>query len=458
LNIIQIVSDTFRQDFLGCYGNKWIHTEKLDAFAKKSIVFDNAYIASFPTIPNRRDLFTGRYSYIYSGWYFNGEEPNLPRNEIILSQTLRQNGYTTMLIADTYHLFRDCHNFDRGFDGWEWIRGQEHDRYKTKPTRDSAEIKNLYNPKYLMNVSNRRYESEYFVAKTMTSAAKWLELNYNQHKKFFLHVDTFDPHEPWDPPRWYIEMYDPDCKIENIPSLAYAQKYEPDASKFSDDQLHHVKSIYAGEVTLVDRWIGMLLQKIEDLGLFEDTMVIFTSDHGTFLGEHGYVHKNDHLYKEVAKIPLIVRMPDNTNNIKDHIEALVQPPDLMPTILELANIKIPNTVQGKTLLPIIQDEKKHVRDIAVSSTSLLIKPQRITITSDEWSLIMINKNRKKRSLELGEEDLESELYHLPSDPKQSLNLIGDRREVAEMLHIKMVKFLKSLNTKEALLTPWKDTF
>jgi arylsulfatase A-like enzyme len=309
-----------------------------------------------------------------------------------------------------------------------------------------------------MNVSNRRYESDYFVAKTMTSAARWLELNYNQHKKFFLHVDTFDPHEPWDPPRWYIEMYDPDCKIENIPSLAYAQKYEPDASKFSDDQLHHVKSIYAGEVTLVDRWIGMLLQKIEDLGLFEDTMVIFTSDHGTFLGEHGYLHKNDHLYKEVAKIPLIVRMPDNTNNIKDHIEALVQPPDLMPTILELGNIKIPNTVQGKTLLPIIQDEKKHVRDIAVSSTSLLIKPQRITITSDEWSLIMINKNRKKRNLELGEEDLESELYHLPNDPKQSLNLIGDRREVAEMLHLKMVKFLKSLNTKEALLTPWKDTF
>jgi len=109
LNVIQIVSDTFRRDFLGCYGNDWIHTENLDDLAKQSTVFDRAYIASFPTIPNRHDLFTGRYTFPYSGW------APLPRDEVIISQTLRQVGYTTMLIVDTYHMIKDGFYFDSRF-------------------------------------------------------------------------------------------------------------------------------------------------------------------------------------------------------------------------------------------------------------------------------------------------------------------------------------------------------
>ena len=128
-----------------------------------------------------------------------------------------------MIIADTYHLFRDCHNFDRGFDGWWWIRGQEHDPYMTNLTDDPEERQRIMDPQYLQNVSLRRFEENYFVAQTMRSAIKWLELNYNRHKKFFLHVDTFDPHEPWDPPVWYVNMYDPgwkggDCLLYTSPS------------------------------------------------------------------------------------------------------------------------------------------------------------------------------------------------------------------------------------------------
>ncbi|HIE19173.1 TPA: sulfatase, partial [Candidatus Bathyarchaeota archaeon] len=118
MNIIQIVSDTFRRDYLGCYGNDWIHTEHLDRFAGNSVIFDRAYVASFPTIPHRHDLFTGRYTFIYSMW------APLPRDEIIISQLLRQAGYVTMLIVDTPHMIRDAHYFDRGFDAWWWIRGQ----------------------------------------------------------------------------------------------------------------------------------------------------------------------------------------------------------------------------------------------------------------------------------------------------------------------------------------------
>jgi len=461
LNIIQIVSDTFRRDFLGCYGNDWVHTEHVDALAKESVLFDKAYIASFPTIPHRRDLFTGRYTFAYSAW------APLPTDEVILSELLRQAGYTTMLIVDTYHMIRDRHYFDRGFDGWLWIRGQEHDRYMTVPTKEPPARQRALGMQYLRNVSNRRYESDYFVAQTMTEAAKWLEFNYDQHEKFFLHIDTFDPHEPWDPPRWYADMYDPDWKRGEVVGGAYIAG-EPDcrlAAPLTVDELNHLRALYAGEVTMVDRWIGMLLQKIKDLGLLENTVVIFTSDHGTYHGEHGYLRKSPHLYEEVAHIPLIIRMPDSEGKMCKRCEALVQPTDLMPTILELADALRPSSIQGKSLLPILRGEEFVEREIAVSSASLIGPPMsnlsssvdnptlRVTVTSKDWVLITARSDAPPAD-SLGVK-VEPELYHLPTDPRQSRNLYREKEEAADELHSKMVRFLESISTKEEVLRHWR---
>ena len=441
MNIIEIVSDTFRRDHLGCYGNSWIHTEHLDRFARDSVIFDNAYIASFPTIPHRHDLFTGRYTFIYSTW------APLPRDEVILSQLLRQAGYVTMLIVDTPHMIRDAHYFDRGFDGWWWIRGQEHDRYMTNPPKDPEERQKALGRQYLQNVSLRRFEEDYFVAKTMTSAIKWLELNYDQHEKFFLHIDTFDPHEPWDPPRWYAEMYDPGWKGGDVPGGAYIPGVErPAASDLTEEQLNHLRALYAGEVTLVDRWVGRLLQKISDLGLLEDTAIIFTSDHGTYIGEHNYVGKRPHLYEEVAHIPLIIRLPDSAGAPKGRCGEIVQSPDIMPTILELAGVNVPPTVQGRSFLSVIRGESEEGRDIAVSSASLVGRrlPDWITVTSKRWALL---------ASQVGS-GVKSELYDLSRDPRETENLIDEKPEVADDLRSKMVNFLKSLGAEEETLRKW----
>jgi len=457
LNVIQIVSDTFRRDFLGCYGNEWVHTENLDALAGESAVFDRAYIASFPTIPNRHDIFTGRYTFTYSAW------SPLPTDEVILSQCLRQAGYTTMLIVDTYHMIRDAHYFDRGFDGWLWTRGQEHDRYITRPHHAPKELTEAMDEQYLRNVSMRRFESDYFVAQTMTEAARWLELNYDQHEKFFLHIDTFDPHEPWDPPRWYAEMYDPGWKGGPVKGGAYRVPFERLAKNLTKDELRHLRALYAGEVTLVDRWVGMLLRKVKDLGLLEDTAIIFTTDHGSYHGEHGYLGKRTHLYEEVAHIPLILRLPDSEGKTRGRYQALVQPPDLMPTILELAGAKIPDTVQGRSLLPVIRGEAQP-REFVVSSPSLVRRgalrhqpaaPRvQITVTSDKWSLIATRADAPPTG-ERGER-LTPELYHLPTDPKQTKNLYDEKTEVAEELRSNMIKFLESLGTEEEILRPWRS--
>lgn len=475
MNFIQIVSDTLRRDFLGCYGNEWIHTEHLDAFAKKSLVFDKAYIASFPTMPNRADIFTGKWTFYYLGW------APLPQKEVLLAEVLQKAGYFTKAVVDIPMFVRGGYNYDRGFLDFELIRGQE------LGAGAAAAAKAAARRDYALQ---RRYETDYCAPATMLAASRWLERHSKE--KFFLYVDTWDPHEPWDPPRWYADMYYPKGGEEVVkvggqndiraPSFHTLTEYEkirkrlalgssPNlTTNLTEDELKRLRALYAGEITMVDRWVGMLLQKIEDLGLFENTAIIFTSDHGTYNGEHGYVHKRPHLYEEVAHIPLIIRLPDSQGG---RCDALVQPPDLMPTILELAGVQIPETVQGKSLLPVIRGEESEIREFAVSSQNLL-QTHWITVTSKEWSLIavrgaplQIDKLAEKvepYSIKVDPypanifgltHKYPTELYHLPTDPKQTRNLFDEKKEVAEELHSKMIQFLESLGTREDLLRRWK---
>jgi len=473
MNVIVIVSDTFRRDFLGCYGNNWIHTENIDRFAKDAVVFDKAYAASFPTVPNRLDVFTGKFTFTYRDW------APLPQDEVVLAEVLNKAGYTTMLIADTPHILEDGYNFQRGFYGWQWIRGQEGDRYVADPIEikfpcDPKKLRNPYDAvvHYLKNVSQRKSEEDYFVAQTMTEAMKWLEKNY-KHKKFFLYVDTFDPHEPWDPPKWYVDMYDPGYQGEEV----IYPRYGP-AKYLTQPELTHMRALYAGEVTLVDRWVGKLLGKIEDLGLFDNTAIIFTTDHGFYHGEHNLTGKSiileeEHyhglapLYEEVSHIPLIVRLPNAKRGWR--CDAFVQPPDLMPTILELTEAEDPETMQGKSFLPIIKREIGSIRDFTVTSPAIIYGPiagQRITVTTDEWSLIYAGNLEEVRQPAITRivdgipreqhlvGEVKSELYNLKKDPEQKNNLIEECKDIARELHSKLLSFLKSINTKEDYLKYW----
>ena len=466
MNIIVIVSDTFRRDHLGCYGNRWIHTPNLDKLAGESMVFDRAYAASFPTVPNRADVMTGRFTFTYFDW------SPLPRDQVVMAEVLSEAGYATMMVADTPHFLKDGYNFDRGFSGWHWVRGQENDRWMTDPIEVELPCAphKLRSPEgavkqYLRNVSQRKSEADYFVAQTMSVAAEWLERNRKQ-KKFFLYIDTFDPHEPWDPPQWYVDLYDPNYRGEEVIYPVYGP-----CDYLAKRELKHVRALYAGEVTLVDRWVGRLLRKVEDLGLLDDTAIFFTTDHGFYHGEHGLIgksiitpkyHSTTPLYEEVARIPLLVRMPDGKGRRSN---ALVQPPDLMPTILELAKAKAPGTMQGKSMVPLLEGKKCRWRNMAVSTWSLAHDPstgRQSTVTSGSWSLVYSGSpgegkvaqktaavDSVSRSIRLADQRfVRTQLYHLPSDPGQKRNVIAKNRDVAKRLHARYVKLLEELGMAE----------
>jgi len=469
MNVILIVSDTFRRDHLGCYGNTWVKTPNLDKLASESFVFDNAYTASFPTVPNRHDIMTGRFTFTYADW-----EP-LPRDEVVLAQVLSEAGYVTMMVADTPHILQRGFHYDRGFSGFVWVRGQENDRLRTDP----QEVELPCNPsklrhpdftvvQYLRNTALRTYEEDYFVAMTMREAARWLERN--RRAKFFLYVDTFDPHEPWDPPEWYVELYDPGYEGEKVIYPRYAP-----CDFLTERELKHVRALYAGEVTMVDSWVGYLLKRVEEMGLLDKTTIIFTTDHGFLHGEHGIMGKSliwpggyadVPLYEEIARIPLIIRLPGM--RMGRRIKAYAQPPDLMPTILDLCGAEIPDTVQGTSLLPVMRGERAETRPLAISTPPLCHDPnggRPTTITCGEWSLIYYGNpdtplmrhltaavdSIERPAVVPTEKVPEPELYHLPSDPGQKRNVISENRGVAEQLHRMHVEFLERLGMEERFL-------
>ena len=473
MNIVLIVSDTLRRDRIGAYGCKWMHTPNMDRLAGQSHVFQDAYVASFPTVPNRKDLMTGRYCFTYDTW------SPLGRDEVILAQCLRDAGYTTQMINDTPHISQNGFHFDRGFDGWIWVRGQENDRLRTDP----AEVSYPCDPsklrggatgsarQHLRNAATWRHEQDHHCARTFREAADWLERN-RRLDNFFLYVDTFDPHEPWDPPRHYVDLYDPGYEGDQVTYPRYDF-----ASYLSKAELKHAHALYCGEVTLVDRWVGHLLRRIEELGLADDTAVILTTDHGFYHGEHGLIGKAvirekprrvvlyTPLWQEVARVPLMIRLPKTRGGRR--VRGYAQMTDLMPTILALAGLDVPPTCQGVSLVPLLRGERKSPRRAAISSACFVAGGDQVisTITMGRWSLVYASPaggqghstaeiDMIQRRAEIFREVYRGPmLYDLKEDPQQKRNVFRKQMPIARRLHAEYVRQLEQLGTDESYVEP-----
>ncbi|MFC1735744.1 sulfatase [Candidatus Hydrogenedentota bacterium] len=435
MNVIVFVCDTFRYDHMGCNGNDWIRTPCIDKLAAESVVFDNAQTGSFATLPNRMDCFNGRYNFLYRGWTALSPEQTL-------AETLTEAGYTTQLICDTPHMINNGRNFGRGFQGWRMIRGQEVDPFMTAANvivEDACpdHIVNRWGkvPQYYRNSLLRKTETDWASPRTMMAATEWLEMNYKA-KDFFLWVDCFDPHEPWDPPEWFTRHYYPDYK-----GIEYVYPKAGKASVYSKSELKWFRARYAGKVTLVDKWIGFALRKLEDLGLDKTTMILLTSDHGTYLGDHNRIVKACggkemwSLLNEVGHIPLMVRPPAGVK--QKRVSKLVQPFDLMPTVLDMCGVKAPAGVQGKSYAHMLEGSRKSIHKYAVSSGGMYdedhINKRMPTITGNGFALCLASTGKH-------------ELYDMKKDPLQTRNVFKKHPEIAR----KMFKWLEDMFAGEGL--------
>jgi arylsulfatase A-like enzyme len=434
LNFLVIVCDTLRRDHLGFYGNRTVRTPNLDRLAEQSVVFDRAYCCSFPTLPCRAELFTGRFVFPHLNW------GPLPPNEVVLADVLAEAGYTCTMVTDNFPMCRSGYGYDRGFHSRIRIRGQWYDNFQPKETPFSwpCSPEKLRGDtaarleQYLRNTSSRRGEEDCFAPQVVGEAARWLEANHDR-APFLLYVDMFDPHEPWDPPGEYVKPYDAGEGAEDVIYPAF-----PSASAYRPEDLRRMRALYAGEITLVDRWLGLLLETLDSLGRTEDTVVVFLSDHGILLGERGLVGKMGRkkdgplgwpTYAELARIPLVFRVPGLPAGRR---EGFAHPGDVAPTLLDLAGVPVPSAMRAASLLPVLRGEKPAVRDVAVSSWSLRgWSAHRPSVTrTDEWALVTWRSG------------IEPELYCLPVDPGETRNIYPENRAAAREVHARYLAFLR----------------
>jgi len=315
-NIVVLVTDTFRWDNLGERARRVVRTPGLDAFAaERATALERFYAGSFPTIPHRTDLATGTLGWPRYGWQaIDLSSPNH------IARLLARAGYATQLICDCPHLFNA--RFQHGFQAAFQHRGQEGDKpllhlndpIRQVVPREKTRVLPLFREATLADThawTNRypRCEFDMFPPTTAMTAIRWLEENYKAGP-FFLWVDFFDPHEPWNAPEYLVRRYDPD--YDGIPMVHC--NYGP-ADAYTPKELHNLWAHYAAEAELVDRWLGRVLQKLDDLELWDETIVLITSDHGMSLGEHNRtgksnIHEADPrywpLYPEIGHVPFLV--------------------------------------------------------------------------------------------------------------------------------------------------------
>ncbi|MBD3228429.1 MAG: sulfatase-like hydrolase/transferase, partial [Candidatus Lokiarchaeota archaeon] len=318
MRIFIIMLDSLRKDHIGAYGNNWIKTPNIDRLAEDSIIFENAYPESLPTIPLRRSLHTGLRTFPFKEYNPRkgdivkayGWEP-IPEEHETLSEILQKSRYKTGFITDTYHYFKPSMNFHRGFDQWIWVRGQEGDALRSGPPIEKSEFKkynskkgsnyyiNLILKQYLKNKRIIKKKEDYFTVQVFQESIKWVEQN-KEYDDTFLLIDGFDPHEPFDPPEEYIDLYYPNYNGRKI----ITPNYSINTDYLKEDELKYLQAAYAGETTFVDEQVGNFIKGLKSSELYNESLIVLISDHGHQLGEHGMTGKIPWgLYPELMDIP-----------------------------------------------------------------------------------------------------------------------------------------------------------
>ena len=465
MNVVVIITDSLRVDHVGCYGNP-VETPNVDRLAEDGTVFEQAFSEGLPTLPTRTSWWTGRYTFPFRGW-----QP-FENCDFLLAEVLWNRGYKSALISDTYHMHKPVYNCGRGFDDVIWVRGQEYDPWIVDPTISvdmtkvhrlrGDETDKLWKPRfeqYLRNVSWIRGEEDYFVARVVREAVDWLERTVElrgQSDNLFLWVDCFDPHEPWDPPEPYRSMYDRDYEgqelIDPVPGDI--------TGYMTPEELKHTRALYAGEVTFVDKWVGALLDKLRQLDLYDETLIMYTTDHGEPLGDHGYIRKaKPYNYEELVHIPWIIRHPQRIARGK-RIRAIVQTVDLMPTILDFLGINteglelpylaptkrmFPQDIKvssrevrlhGHSLIPLMKGEVEKIRDYAYIGHH----GRQWSIRNQEWSYhLTIDRSKGP------------ELYNVQKDSTEQKNLVDEHRGIEANLDRELRRFVDEITLYDAAL-------
>lgn len=441
-NILWICTDQQRWDTLGCYGNPLVHTPNLDRLAAEGARFEHAYCQSPVCTPSRTSFLTGRYPRTTGCWQ-NGQ--NIPEREVLVTKIMADHGYRCGL-AGKLHLSacnpKVCPEMERRVDDgyadfhwshhpmpgwgdhneyWAWLTAQG-SRFDTPDRPDSKWVKvgmpeELHQTKWCTDKA-----LDFIDARAVAEDEPWLfSINY------------FDPHHPFDPPPEYLERYL--SKLDEIPlpnyrpgeladKPAYQQAdhdkdFGPEEGQSYDemtDRDHRlVKASYLAMCDLIDTQVGRLLDGLERRGMRDNTLIVFMSDHGEMLGDHGMYLKGPYFYEGAVRVPLMVHYPKAI--APQVISDLVELTDIAPTLLDACGIPAEKRMQGQTLWGQLTASVAPTprEDVYCEYYNAMPRP--------DWTppcLTMVRDQRHKLVVDHGSDA--GELYDLQEDPAETRNL------------------------------------
>ncbi|MEZ4835375.1 MAG: sulfatase-like hydrolase/transferase [Caldilineaceae bacterium] len=340
--------DSLNRRMLPPYGCDWTHAPNFARLAERTVTFDNCYVGSMPCMPARRELHTGRYNFLHRSW-----GPIEPFDDS-MPQILRENGIYSHLSTDHYHYFEDggCTYHNR-YTTWDFHRGQEGDPWIGQVAEPDIPdvVVAREGPRWRQDWVNRRFmqrEEEQPQPHTFAAGIDFIRRNAGEDN-WYLQIETFDPHEPFFSQQQYKDLYPHEYNGRQFDWPPY-RKVEETPKRCNR------RYAYAALLSMCDHYLGQILNLMDSLDLWKDTMLIVCTDHGFFLGEHDWWAKNNMpLWREVAHTPLFIWDP-RSGKKGERRSQLTQMIDFPATILEYFGVERPPSMMGIPLGDVIAED------------------------------------------------------------------------------------------------------
>ncbi|HBA27583.1 MAG TPA: hypothetical protein DCY98_09380 [Nitrospinae bacterium] len=450
-NLVIISLTNTRKDHIGMYGYKRDTTPNIDKFFKNSLVFENAFAPASWTLPVSASLYTSLFPYTH-GVMDRYDGSKLSDSILTITEIFKENGYTTAGFTGGGDYNRSF-NISQGFDLY-------------------VDEKNYEDFNILRNKGALPGPSAYLgVEQILPPTIDWIQKNKNN--KLFLFLQGYDTHCPFIPKKPFDKKFDPDYKgnIDFSTCLWTFKQTDPMYKndvrywqlktwysnegikdlKMSDRDVDHMIALYDGEIVQADYYLRDFFKTVKDLGLENNTVFVFMSEHGDLFGEHGRFMRGGPLrgtfYDPVINFPLLIKHPKINKPLR--IKPLVQTIDIMPTLLDIFNLKDKQKTkrQGKSLIPAITGEKE-INEYIYAASKYNAKNNPFfsglsiitAIRNKEWKLIreeIFDTNSKKMITE------SYELYRISEDSKEENNLYNIKKDIAGILKLKMEEWLNS---------------
>lgn len=436
-NVVVFITDGHRKDILGCYGNELLETPRIDAFAGGGVRFEHAFGAHSVCMPTRASIYTGRYPHIHGVWA-NG--CRLRESEVTLPQVLSEAGWETGAagkihfepqqsydgpvpdVEGPYYGFDEVHMSENrlGEEYLGWIDGEHSDLSEVARGRKG--------------VPEEAHELQWITSQ----AIEFIRDRAEAGGPFYCHCSYHELSPPCTPPEGWAGHYDPaDVPVPELRADDLALKpgwyrecyegYLANGRQPDEPTLRRSIASCYDQMRFIDHQFGRIMDTLEDLGIADETIVLFMADHGLSLNDHFQWRHGPFLFDEVTNIPMIWRLPGGASGAVT--EEMIEQVDVMPTILDALGVEPPAGVQGRSMLPLLRGDEgargresvlmqeREAPDLAARG----LEPERITqwaVRTQDWKLVHYP----------GEEF--GELYDLRNDPGEFVNLWADAGHAA----------------------------